>query len=120
MARPLSFKVTTAGTYLPINRKDVSFVTLDGIVVYLGQGCYLAKDKSQIIYLVFGSPEEPLMIPEGTTVGVHFAEGPGEEVDFVEEELVTDNRPNNIDRQSLEALERLLDGEEDGQSNIDP
>jgi hypothetical protein len=72
-----------------------------------------------MIYLVFGSPEEPLLVPEDTIVGVHFAEDSDEDVDFIDEDFTTDNKPNTIDRESLEALERLLDGD-DGQNNLNP
>lgn len=122
MARPLAFRVTNAGTYLPINRKDVSFVTLNGIVLYLGLDCCLVKDKSQNIYLLFGSPEEPMMIPEGTVVGVHFAEGDDEDIEFLSEDYETmreTERNQRLDRDMLESLERMLNGtDEDGKDNL--
>ena len=113
MPRPLAFKVLTPGTYLPINRTDISFVTVDGILMYLGHGCFLAKDKSNHIYLAFGSPEEAAMVPEGTVVGVHFSDEPEDEVEFLLEDLdeMLERGPSSRDRESLEALERMLDGE---------
>lgn len=115
MPRPLAFKVLTAGTYLPINRIDVSFVTLNGAVMYLGHGCFLARDKSKNIYLAFGHPEVAMMVPEGTIVGVHFADGEGddEDIEFLAEDLsgAVESEPAEIDEAALEALKRMFDGD---------
>jgi len=85
--------------------------------MYLGHGCFLAKDKGDHIYLAFGSPQEALMVPEGTVVGVHFSGEPNDDIEFLDENIeeMLEREPSGRDRASLEALERMLDGEKDSE-----
>lgn len=110
MTRPLSFRVTSAGTYLPVNRSDVSFATLNGVVMYLGIDCFLAKDGAGIVYLIFGTPDEAVMVPAGSVVGVHFSSDPEDTIEFAGEP--------QANQAIIEALERALNSD-DETNNLD-
>lgn len=73
MTNPSVFRLPSVAHYLVIDRVDIAFITIEGKVYYPGAGIFIGRTKdNELLLWVAGEDQEPIPLPENTTIGIHY------------------------------------------------